>query len=126
MKVLEMKIKQDITDIFVNVTQGINVSAYHFFLFLTTTKIKIIKNDFHPYPCHIQRNRVKERQTVTETEVKSKTKVSVPGCVVGPSQQQVILGWSRPVPVISSELSEATTCAAAEKQSDEGIREKNI
>lgn len=63
---------------------------------------------------------------MTEAEVKLKEKqVSVPCCVVGPSQQQVILGWSRPVAVISPELSEATTCAAGEKQRDEGITEKN-
>lgn len=50
----------------------------------------------------------------------------VPCCVVGPSQQPVILGWSRPVAVISPELSEATTCAAGEKQRDEGITERNV
>lgn len=72
-----------------------------------------------------QKEKQHERKTMTKTEVKPKTKVSVPCCVVGPSQQQVIPGWSRPVAVISLGLSEATTCAAGEKQSDERITEKN-
>lgn len=73
-----------------------------------------------------QKEKQGERMTMTENQVRPKAEMSVPCCVVGPSQQQVILGWSRRVPVISSELSEATTCAAAEKQSDEGIAEKNV
>lgn len=57
---------------------------------------------------------------------KGRTRVSVPCCVVGPSQQQVIPGWSRPVAVISPELSEATTCAAGKKkQGDERITERH-
>lgn len=50
---------------------------------------------------------------------------TVPCCVVGPSQQLVIPGWSRLVAVISPELSEVTACAVGEKQRDEGITQKH-
>lgn len=42
-------------------------------------------------------------------------KASVPCCAVGPSQRPAIQGWSRPVAVISPELSEATACATGER-----------
>ncbi len=53
-------------------------------------------------------------------------KQSVPCCVVGPSQQPVIQGWSRPAAVISLELSEVTAYAAGEKQRDYGITQRNV
>lgn len=57
--------------------------------------------------------------------IEKNTELSVLCCVVGPSQQPVIPGWSQPIVVISPELSEVTACAAREKQSEVGITQRH-